>query len=168
MRARLTRLLRRACLLLLVAVVTLVAIRIHDSQRGLPLEPWHTFVPEELTGAELDRTDWEGYLARERAIFAAVRAEVTDKLPEEDRSPVNRYFEGSPVYPGNFADDWNRTHLLLPDGEPQGVAVLLHGLTDAPFSQRHIAQAYRDRGFVALVPRLPAHGTVPGALTAID
>ena len=168
MRARLTRLLKRAGLLLLVVLLTLAGIRIYDSQRGRPLEPWHTFVPEELTAAELDRTDWDGYLARERAIFDELRHEITDNLPAEDRVPVNRYFAGSPVYPGRFAEDWNRSRLLLPDGEPKGAAVLLHGLTDAPYSQRHVAQAYRDHGFVALVPRLPAHGTVPGALTAIE
>jgi alpha-beta hydrolase superfamily lysophospholipase len=41
-------------------------------------------------------------------------------------------------------------------------------LTDSPYSQRHIARFYRDRGFVAIVPRLPAHGTVPAALTDVD
>ena len=90
MRARLTRLLKRAGLLLLVVLLTLAGIRIYDSQRGRPLEPWHTFVPEELTAAELDRTDWDGYLARERAIFDELRHEITDNLPAEDRVPVNR------------------------------------------------------------------------------
>jgi alpha-beta hydrolase superfamily lysophospholipase len=47
------------------------------------------------------------------------------------------------------------------------VVVLLHGLTDSPYSQRHIARIYRDRGFVALVIRLPGHGTVPAALTEV-
>ena len=36
-----------------------------------------------------------------------------------------------------------------------GAVVLLHGLTDAPFSQRHIGELYRERGFVAIIPRLP-------------
>jgi hypothetical protein len=31
-----------------------------------------------------------------------------------------------------------------------------------------IARFYRDHGFVAIVPRLPAHGTVPAALTDVD
>ena len=50
-------------------------------------------------------------------------------------------------------------------GAPRGAAVLLHGLTDAPYSQRHVARLYQEHGFVAVVPRLPGHGTVPGALT---
>ena len=36
--------------------------------------------------------------------------------------------------------------------------MLLHGLTDSPYSQRHIAEFYRDHGFVAIVIRLPGHG----------
>ncbi len=101
-------------------------------------------------------------------MFDEVRTEVTQKLEPDERVPVNRYFEGSPIYPGRFADDWNRTHVLEPDGPPVGAVVLLHGLTDAPFSGRHIGEFYRERGFVALLPRLPAHGTVPAALTDVD
>ncbi|MGZ9093015.1 MAG: alpha/beta hydrolase, partial [Rhodoplanes sp.] len=44
----------------------------------------------------------------------------------------------------------------------------LHGLTDTPYSLRHIARRYRDLGFIAVTPRMPAHGTVPAALTEVD
>jgi alpha-beta hydrolase superfamily lysophospholipase len=33
---------------------------------------------------------------------------------------------------------------------------------------RHVARRYRDRGFVAIGLRLPAHGTVPAALTRVE
>ena len=46
--------------------------------------------------------------------------------------------------------------------------MLLHGLTDSPYSLRHIARRYRDRGFVAVAIRMPGHGTVPAALTDIE
>ena len=72
-----------------------------------------------------------------------MRAEVTQQLDAEDRVPINRYFEGSPVYPGRFAQDWNRSYVLEPEGAPVGAVVLLHGLTDSPYSQRHIAERYR-------------------------
>ena len=55
--------------------------------------------------------------------------------------------------------------MLEPDGPPKGAVVLLHGLTDAPYSLRHVALRYRDLGFVAIGLRTPGHGTVPGALT---
>jgi alpha-beta hydrolase superfamily lysophospholipase len=167
-RARLLRIARRTALLVAVIAITLLAVRIWDTQRGPELELWHTFAPVELSAEEFDEADWSRYLAAERAVFDDVRAEVTAELDPEDRTPINRYFENSPVYPGRFAQDWNRSYVLEPEGTPIGAAVLLHGLTDAPYSQRHIAGRYADHGFVAIVPRLPAHGTVPAALTEVE
>jgi len=162
------RIVKRAALLVAVVGVTLMAVRIWQTERGPPLEVWHTHAPIELSADELDEADWNRYLAAEQAVFEDVRAEITAQLDPEDRTPINRYFENSPVYPGRFAQDWNRSYVLEPDGAPVGAAVLLHGLTDAPDSQRHIAARYAEHGFVAIVPRLPAHGTVPAALTEVE
>ena len=168
MRSRVVRILRRALVWLAVIGVTLLAVRVYQTQRGAPLEPWHTYIPPELSARDLDKTDWAGYLKAEEEIFNLLRTEVTQKLDAEDRVPINRYFEGSPVYPGKFAQDWNRSYMLEPDGTPAGAAVLLHGLTDSPYSMRHIARRYRAHGYVSVAIRLPAHGTVPGALTKVD
>ena len=46
MRAWLTKWIRRTALLLAVIVVGLLAMRIYDTP---PLEPWHTYLPHELT-----------------------------------------------------------------------------------------------------------------------
>lgn len=150
-----------AVALLLVVLV----LRIYDVQRGPPLGPWHTFVPEELPRAAIDAADWPAYLAAEDAILRAVRAEVSDRLDPVDRVRANRYYAGSPVNPARFAQDWNRSFVLEPEGQVRGAAVFLHGLTDAPFSLRHLAEAYRARGFAAIAIRMPGHGTVPAGLT---
>ena len=168
MRAKIFRFVKITGALLGVSLLTLLAVRIYDSQRGLPLEPWHTHVPHELSREKLDAANWTEYLAAEARIFDDVQREVTRKLDAADRVPANRYFEGSPVYPGHFAQDFNRSFVLEPKGKPVGAVVLLHGLTDSPYSQRHIAGFYRDQGFVAIVPRMPAHGTVPAALTDVE
>lgn len=148
-------------------VVAFLAVRIYNSQRGLPLEVWHTYVPAELSLKEIDAADWGDYLKAEEKIFDSVRVNVSEKLTPQDQVPFNRYFAGSPVYPPHFARDWNRSYLLEPIGPPVGAVVLLHGLTDSPYSLRHIASRYRDRGFVAVAIRLPAHGTVPAGLTDV-
>lgn len=83
------------------------------------------------------------------------------------RVPSNRYFDGSVLYPGRFAQDWNRSYVLVPDGAPRGAAVFLHGLTDSPYSLRHIARRYRELGWVAVAIRLPGHGTVPAGLAKV-
>lgn len=165
---RLVKLLKIAAVVAAVALLTLVGVRIYDTQSGPELQLWHTFVPEELERAAIDEADWDAYLAHEEQIFAEVRREVTDQLPPEARIGANRYYAGSQVYPGGFAYDWNRSYILEPDGEPRGAAVFLHGLTDSPYSLRHLARQYRDRGFVAIAIRMPAHGTVPAALTEVE
>lgn len=160
------RWLRRLLLFSAVIVMTLLIGRALQSQMGPPLELWHTFVPVEPDAAEIDRLDWDGYLAAEVRIFAAVRSEVTERLDEEERRPDDRYFAGSPVYPGNFVQDWNRSYVLEPAGHPLGAVVLLHGLTDSPYSLRHVAKLYQARGYLAIGLRFPGHGTVPAALTS--
>ncbi|ACB93674.1 alpha/beta hydrolase [Beijerinckia indica] len=150
-----------------VSLVTFLGVRIYDTQRGDPLEPWHEFVPHEMTSDALDHASFSAYLDAEKKIFGEIRHHVTEALPERDRVPFNRYFENSPVFPEHFQTDWNRSYVLEPEGTPLGAVVLLHGLTDSPYSLRHIARFYRDHGFVAVAIRLPAHGTVPAALTDV-
>jgi alpha-beta hydrolase superfamily lysophospholipase len=168
MTARLFRFLRRVLVLLIVVAATLLVARAWDSQRGPDLELWHTYVPHDMHADQIDKSDWAAWLKAEEAVFRGVRAEVTDKLDAEAKVPGNRYYDGSPIYPGHFAQDWNRSYTLEPDGPPVGAVVLLHGLTDSPYSLRHIARRYRDEGFVAVAIRMPAHGTVPAALTDVE
>ncbi len=168
MRAKFLRATKWAVILVGFAAAVFFAIRIYVVQSGPPLERWHTYVPHEMRASELDAADWKRYLAEEARIFETLRTEVTQKLDAEDRVPFNRYFDGSPIYPARFSQDFNRSYVLEPAGPPVGAVVLLHGLTDSPYSQRHIASAYRDHGFVAVVIRLPAHGTVPAALTDVE
>lgn len=168
MRARIFRFAKILMAFFGIALMTIFAVRIYDSQRGLPLETWHTYVPHELHASKLDTADWAQYMAAEAELFDEVQREVSQKLDATERVPPNRYFEGSPVYPPHFVQDFNRSFVLEPKGKPIGAVVLLHGLTDSPYSQRHIARFYRDQGFLAIVPRLPAHGTVPAALTDVE
>ena len=147
--------------------MTLLAVRIYQTQRGPPLELWHLYAPPELSAKDIDNADWNRYLAAEQAAFDAVHEEVEEKLAPKERVPVNRYFEGSPVHPANFAPDWNRSYVLEPEGTPVGAVVLLHGLTDSPYSLRHIARRYRAHGFVSIAIRLPGHGTVPSGLSDV-
>ncbi|MDF2621076.1 MAG: hypothetical protein K0S00_3735 [Xanthobacteraceae bacterium] len=168
MLARLRRLVRWTLILGLLLFLAFLGGRIWAVQNGPPLEPWHTFVPHEMGVEELDAADWRGYLAREDKLFADVTSEVVQKLPEDERIPSNRYFSGSVVYPPHLTRDWNRSYELAPDGEPVGAVVLLHGLTDSPYSLRHVAQRYLDAGFLVVAIRLPGHGTVPAGLTEVE
>ncbi|WP_253376628.1 alpha/beta hydrolase [unidentified bacterial endosymbiont] len=142
-----------------------MGIRLYDIQRGPELERWHTYVPHEMNGEEIDLANWSDYLRRENQLFVDVRRNVTDKLDVQQQTELNRYYSGSPIYPDSFPTNWNRSYIMMPDTEPKGAVVLLHGLTDTPYSLRHIAENYRQHGFIAVGIRLPGHGTVPAGLT---
>ena len=168
MRSKAVKLLMAVGVLIAVSVLLLLSIRVWDAQRGPPLALWHTHVPNDLKARDLGKLEWEDYVKAESNLFDEVRAKVTQKLEPEDRTAANRYYDGSPIYPGSFANDWNRSYILEPEGAPVGAVVLLHGLTDSPYSLRHLARRYREDGYVSVAIRLPAHGTVPAALTDVD
>ncbi|MFM1689060.1 alpha/beta hydrolase [Aeromonas salmonicida] len=168
MLARTRRLLRRSLLTLLLALLAAWGVIAYFAWQAAPLQLWHTFIPPELSADELDSSDWPAYQAREQQLFDLVEQEVVAKTPPEQQLAGNRYYQGSPINPAHFQDDWNRSYLLRPEGEVKGVAVFLHGLTDSPYSLRHLAQRYRERGFIALGLRIPGHGTVPAGLVNME
>jgi alpha-beta hydrolase superfamily lysophospholipase len=45
--------------------------------------------------------------------------------------------------------------------------LLLHGLTDAPYTFRSLGKAFRDQGYQVLAMRLPGHGTAPSGLASL-
>jgi alpha-beta hydrolase superfamily lysophospholipase len=157
-----------SALILVLLIIAALGMRAWYAQRAPDLSVWHTYVPREMTIEEMDAGDWNAYMKAEARIFNDVRVNVVEKLKPAERVPSNRYYKGSPIYPEQFAENWNRSYILEPSGPPVGAVVMLHGLTDSPFSLRHIARRYRDRGFVAIGIRLPGHGTVPAGLTRVE
>jgi len=149
-------------------LLTVFAVRAFDAWRSPPLESWHREVPPELDAAAIDAADWAAWMKAEDDAIAEVRTRVTAKLPAKDRVFANRFYADSPMNPARLAKDWNRTQVAIPEGALRGAVVLLHGLTDSPYSLRHVAEIYRARGFVAVSIRLPGHGTVPAGLTRVE
>ncbi|HAS1058417.1 TPA: alpha/beta hydrolase [Enterobacter cloacae] len=165
---RLMALAKKVTMVIGIIVVVLLAVRVYLSQQGPALHLWHTWRADEMSVSELDKANFADYLDREKAIFTDLDNAVTAKTKGEERTALNRYYRQSLVWPGKFTPDANRSFVLMPAGKPRGAVVLLHGLTDSPYSVKHLAVDYQQRGFVAVVPRLPGHGTAPGALTNVD
>jgi alpha-beta hydrolase superfamily lysophospholipase len=132
------------------------------------LEPWHRIVPREARAADLTpQSTLADYLAIEDRAFREVHDRIEQHLDPAWRIPANRYNPDGPSYPGRLGTDWNRTQELVPNGDVIGGALLVHGLTDAPYSMRTIAEDLRARGYRVLALRVPGHGTVPSGLTDV-
>jgi alpha-beta hydrolase superfamily lysophospholipase len=147
-------------------LAVVVLLRAFDARKRGEMRPWHTVAPRsEAREADLGPgATLADYLHREEAVFREVQEKVVSRVPPADRILTNRYWDGSPLSSRRRSVDWNRTIELTPTALRGGV-LLLHGLTDAPYSMRALAEIYRSEGFYALVLRIPGHGTVPGGLT---
>ncbi len=156
--------LRLAFLLAAAAATALLGARAWMAFVSAPLAPWLVWAPEEPTVAAIDAMGWDDWLAAEALVFEDLRATLTAPLEPALRAPMSRYNEDSAIWPAGFAQDYNRSFAVRPDGPPRGAVVLLHGLTDAPYSLRHVARLYADRGWVVIAPRMPGHGTTPAGL----
>jgi alpha-beta hydrolase superfamily lysophospholipase len=149
------------------AIALVVAGGAFSAVQGLPdLQSWHELQSTlEPTAAEITSSfTLDQYLRREEAVFREMRERV--EIPASanaDSAVLNRYITTSRSHPLRLGSDWNRTQ-VLDNAEPQGGALLIHGLTDSPYSMRSVAARLHDRRFYTLSLRMQGHGTVPGGL----
>ena len=166
-RRRILKTVLSAILLILALPIVILFVRAFDA-RGLPdLQIWHRVKLEHEIRAADDRPDftWTDYQVREDKLFSSLRERVYAKEPEEWRE-IGRYVAGGPSDPARFDRDWNRSFELVPDQVRAG-ALLLHGLTDSPYSFRTIARILQKEGVHVLCLRMPGHGTAPSALRSV-
>jgi len=151
----------------LIAVVTVVFVRACDARHKPPLQAWHRPLPGEFRAADLQpNTTLADYLRREETLFSEMERAAMTPGPPTVKGRLSRYSIEGAVNPFRFDKNWNHTYEMVPEGSLRGGVLLLHGLTDSPYSVRAEAEIYAREGFYALALRVPGHGTVPGALTA--
>ena len=171
-RTRIRRRLVRSAIRLTIWLVTIPAVIIlvwaFQSRRKPDLQAWHTVeLQHEFSAADEEPgTTLADYLDRERLLFDELDRRVVIKGEVKGRDRVNRYARGSRAEPARFERDWNRTFELDHD-DPRGGILMLHGLTDSPYSMRALAELFHDHGFYVLALRLPGHGTTPGELSRV-
>ena len=157
-------------LLLQVGLIVLVLLFVwaFQSRKMPPLQVWHTAILEsEFTaGDATPQFNLQDYLNLEKQLFDELRVKVYDRVEPTPEMTFSRYRAGSMQDPDWPQRNWNRTFELVPD-RILGGALLLHGLTDSPYSLRRIGEILYDRGYYVLGLRLPGHGTIPGALTRV-
>ncbi|MCF6314049.1 MAG: alpha/beta fold hydrolase [Verrucomicrobiales bacterium] len=108
----------------------------------------------------------QAYRALEDGLFEQLEAEVYQHADAKNQSPLNRYYPESRMDPRQYPKNWNRSSELVPDKARAGI-VLLHGLSDSPYSLKRVGEHFHSRGFHVVFLRLPGHGTVPSALLKV-
>ncbi|MGD8206979.1 MAG: alpha/beta hydrolase [Thiohalocapsa sp.] len=148
-----------------LAIVMLTALL--QACTGPALGPWHTErLHEEFTTRTDEITDLDDYLALEERLFAELDDEVYGRVDTGPGETLVRYSRGSAADPSRWEPNWNRS-FELPAERAVGGVLLLHGMSDSPYSLRALGQALNGRGFHVLGLRLPGHGTAPSGLTRI-
>jgi alpha-beta hydrolase superfamily lysophospholipase len=134
--------------------------------RQPPLKPWHLAPLASEFGAADARTiaTLDDYRPLEAKLMAELDAEVYARVPADERFAVNRYAAGSIADARKRTPNWNLT-FERPAAPPKGAALLLHGLSDSPYSMRALAELFAARGWYVVGLRLPGHGTAPSAPT---
>ena len=120
------------------------------------------------TSTEGRITNLAQYRERERELLEQVRMETGPVLDQDGYLPLNRFAPGSLSDPNVWQYNWNRTFILEPRGTPVGGVLLLHGLTDSPYSLRSVGLALVARGYRVVGLRLPGHGTAPSGLLTFE
>ena len=159
--AFLRRWILRAALALILVLGTLIVGGAYNARLRLPdLKPWHRIMLRDVTASDLhDGFTFAEYSAREDRLFAELgRFEST--IDPRDRTRVNRYNAGSLSHPLSAGRDWNPSFASRPATIRAG-ALLVHGLTDSPYSMRAVADVLAERGVYSLALRMPGHGTLP-------
>jgi alpha-beta hydrolase superfamily lysophospholipase len=145
------------------AIATLLAVYIVMASNLPDLQPWHQPLLEEDFGEDSQGEGFAGYLEREERVFGSLAAAIAGRDRRGRAARFDRYSRVSPSNAANHPRNWNRTY-VFDTPEPRGGVLLLHGLSDSPYSLRSIGELFRDRGFFTVGLRVPGHGTIPGEL----
>lgn len=158
------RRLLRYFLISAVSIVFTIALVDGVTSRSLQdMELWHTVKLSNDFSQHDPVADFKTYQLREQALFAELRERVIEVYEPAFPDEVNRYIKGNMASPVLYGAQYNHSYELRPP-RPKGAVVLLHGLSDSPYSLRHVGQFYFQQGFHVVVPRLPGHGTIPSGL----
>jgi alpha-beta hydrolase superfamily lysophospholipase len=106
---------------------------------------------------------FEDYLALEQRLFKELDDKVYAVTPSTAEQGLLRYSAGSASDPRAWQPNWNHS-FELPTANPVGGVLLLHGMSDSPYSLRAMGEAFNAKGYQVVGLRLPGNGTAPSGL----
>lgn len=151
-----------------VRVLLVVLLLSLQGCAGQPLQPWHKFAPsDEYSLDQRDPIgDFAGYLDLEDSVFEQLAEAPFLQMPLASQDALMRYSRGSAADPTDHTPNWNRS-FEWPSDAPVGGVLLLHGMSDSPYSLRAIGETLRRQGYWVVGLRLPGHGTTPAGLLEV-
>jgi len=148
------------------SLVTLILVVVFILENRPDLKVWHTAHLDGQYTAASPVANLEEYLALESRLFQQMEQQVLDRITPADRVALNRYHRGSLTDPARWDINWNRT-FEMDAARPAAGVLLLHGMSDSPYSLRALGQRLNAKGAWVLGLRLPGHGTVPSGLVRL-
>ena len=132
------------------------------------LDLWHTEeLSAEVTSKEINRmSGLHEYIGRERMLFRQLDERIYANRLEQAAGPLDRYLRGSWSDPNSRERNWNST-VTFHEPAPRATILMLHGLSDSPYSLRALAERLHGDGCCVTVLRLPGHGTIPSGLSRV-
>jgi alpha-beta hydrolase superfamily lysophospholipase len=147
-------------------VLALVAVFVLYLENRTDLDVWHrAHLDQEFTAASRI-ADFGEYLELEDRLFTQLNDEVYARTGPVGDDWINRYKRGSLSDPERWSPNGNRSYELT-GAAPWASVLLVHGLSDSPYSLRHLAQSLQESGVHALGLRVPGHGTAPSGLLEV-
>jgi alpha-beta hydrolase superfamily lysophospholipase len=147
-------------------VLTLLFVFVRYLDNRPDLELWHLAELDEEYTADSPVANFSEYLELEGRLFQQLDELVYDRTGSAGNDRINRYKRGSLSDPGRWSPDWNRSFLMMAP-RPAASVLLLHGLSDSPYSLRNIGQRLHAAGATVLGLRVPGHGTAPSGLLKV-
>ena len=152
-----------------VLVTIVLVFAVQARLRLADLHAWHRVELEDFRAGRTDTpASFEEYRALEERLFADVRRLVVDDPEAADRQTLSRFNPNSVVSRLALDTMYNRSYELVPEGEVRGSALLVHGLSDSPYSMRGIAETLQAQGYYVVALRMPGHGTAPAGLVDVS
>lgn len=167
---RLRRLLKQALSIVLYGAIgvflTLIVVFVLYLNGEEDLSVWHLADLDEEFTADSGITTFKEYLALEDRLFKQLDEEVRGKLSNHQKTLVNRFHKGSLSDPERWPQNWNRSY-EMPVRQPGAGVLLLHGMSDSPYSLHNLAERLHKAGVYVVGLRIPGHGTAPSGLTRV-
>jgi alpha-beta hydrolase superfamily lysophospholipase len=146
------------------ALLVLIAGAVYYLESREDLDVWHRADLKAEYSVDDGLTSYADYLALEEELFRELDAEVHARVAPAADNLINRYVRGSLSSPGRWERNWNRSYELGRD-EPVAGVLMLHGMSDSPYSLSSMAERLHARGMHVVGLRYPGHGTAPAGLT---